>query len=196
MRMLPNSMSVFVLRYLAESIVDFSPALSSPGKPVFRHHTFPTSSIANASSVSSPSIAYWPRKCSVSKISFHLKLPATAPQSPIRAMTSWTLFLLSLPLPPRILPALLHRPRLRSFAFLPDPGGAPPAPRYHSSRLAALSRRAHHPRPSSSRGARPRPASHRRARPPLQFACALPATAAQSLCGSGGRQSVFSLCQF
>jgi len=41
MQMLPNSMSVFVSRYLAESIVDFSRELSSPGKRVSSHHTFP-----------------------------------------------------------------------------------------------------------------------------------------------------------
>jgi hypothetical protein len=51
-----------------------------------------------------------------------------------------------------------------------------PPPRHHPSRLAALSRRAHHCFPGSSHASRPRPARHRRARPALQFACTLPAT--------------------
>jgi hypothetical protein len=117
MQMLPNSMSVFVSRYLAESIVDFSRELSSPGKRVSSHHTFPTSSIANASSVLSPSIACWLRKCSVSRTSFPLSFPVSLQPYPARVMTSSTLFPLSLTLPPRSPQVLLRRPRLKSFGF-------------------------------------------------------------------------------
>ena len=130
MQMLPNSMSVFVSRYLAESIVDFSRELSSPGKRVSSHHTFPTSSIANASSVLSPSIACWLRKCSVSRTSFPLSFPVSLQPYPARVMTSSTLFPLSLTLPPHSPQVLLRRPRLKSFGFRSESwsNSAPAAP--------------------------------------------------------------------
>lgn len=75
-------MSVFASRSLAESIVDSSRDLFSPGRRDYSRHSFPTSSIANANSVSPLSIASWPRSCSVAKTSCHPSSHVISPALP------------------------------------------------------------------------------------------------------------------
>jgi hypothetical protein len=111
MRTFLHSMSVFASRSLAESIVDSSRDLFSPGRQDYSRHTFPTSSIANANSVSPPSIASWPRSCSVAKTSCHPSSHVISPLCPTSMTARLTPFHLSLKPPLYKLPVLLHRPR-------------------------------------------------------------------------------------
>lgn len=197
MRTFLHSMSVFASRSLAESIVDSSRDLFSPGRRDYSRHTFPTSSIANANSVSPPLDRVLASQLLSSEdlmppqLSRHLpalpdihdgkvdsvplvsqttvvQAPGVTPQATIEGI-QLTAGILEHLRPRR---TVIRRNWQRFLAVHVSPAQAlPMAARSHAS-------------------------WHRRARPLLQLACPLPVAPAQSLWGERRRLSVLSLRGF